>query len=249
VTSRAPVHFSDLKHMALSPAHYRARLDGEKRDTPAMMRGRLVHGLALGGGYQCAIYEGERRGKAWSEFKAAHPGVDIVTGEEYSEAERVATAVRQHPIAGPLLVGELETHVEWEMLGRKCSSRLDVLGDGFITDLKTSASSEPGRFSRGALRMCYHAQLAFYADAASFVGKPPREAFLVAVEPEPPYAVTVLRATPRALEEGRKLCRLWMERLLACEAANEWPEYVQAIVDLDIVEDADLIIDGEVIAA
>jgi hypothetical protein len=50
------------------------------------------------------------------------------------------------------------------------------------------------------------------------------------VEPVEPYVVTVLRAEEDVLELGRRCVRLWMEQLLTCEAANQWPGYTQGIV-------------------
>lgn len=57
----------------------------------------------------------------------------------------------------------------------------------------------------------------------------------------------MLRLTPRALEEGEKLNRSWIERLDGCELADEWPGYTQSILDLDVPDDASdaLLIDGE----
>lgn len=244
-----PLHFSDLKRMALSPAHYLAGL-GNDHDKPAMRFGRLVHTLVLGGP-AVAVYEGERRGNAWKAFRAENEGREIVTRSELDEATNVARAVLSSEVARPYLIGERERPVEWTTNGRRCATRgIDVLGSTFLADLKTTNCAEPGRFSRACLRMAYHGQLAWYQDAAASIGRHVDEAFIIGVETAPPYAVTVLRVTPRTLHEGRKLSRLWLERLLACEAANEWPGYVQSVVDLDVAEDdVGLIIDGEEIAA
>ena len=59
---------------------------------------------------------------------------------------------------------------------------------------------------------------------------------LLAVESTAPYVVTVFRVTERALEQGRRTYRLWFERLMACEEADEWPGYVQSVVPLDVPE-------------
>ncbi len=243
------VRFSHLKKMALSPAHYRASLE-EPKDTGPMAFGRLVHSMVLEGDF--VVYDGERRGNAWKDFAAEHAGKDIYTIKEADRAKRIAEAVRNHPLAGMLLVGDRELHVQWETMGRACSSRLDVIGTGwlgngrpFLSDLKTTVSSEPGKFSRDAIWRGYHAQAAWYQDAAAFIGRPVEDVFLTAVETEAPFAVTVLHLTPRLLEQGRKLCRLWLERLLACEAADEWPAYAQSIVDLDAAEDFALVIDED----
>ena len=60
-----------------------------------------------------------------------------------------------------------------------------------------------------------HAQLSFYRDALEHRGP----CYLIAVETVAPYAVTVMHLTERALLEGDKLNRMWLERLAQCEAA------------------------------
>lgn len=244
------VHFHDLKRIARSPAHYLAGLSIDDSAKPAYRFGRLGHKILLGGAF--VVYAGERRGNAWKDFQAQNEGADIFTAEEAVRANAVAEAVRAHPLAAPLLVGEHEKPVSWNMFGRKCATRgIDVINGSkrFLVDLKTASTTEPYTFMRAATRYGYHAQLAMYADAAASLGTPVDDAYLIAVETAPPYAVTVLHASPRILEEGTRLLRLWMERLLACESANEWPAYTQSIVEFDMDTDVTLIVDGEEIAA
>jgi hypothetical protein len=240
------LHFTTLKQMARSPAHLKAAVETGWQPTRAMNLGTLIHALVLGGDF--VVYEGSRRGKAWEAFEAEHGGSFIVTRKEYDEAQRAADAVREHPLAAPLLEGRKEWAWSTKMYGRKCAGRIDVAGRHTV-DLKSTNDAEPGRFSRACLRMGYAAQLAWYQDARIALGEDPGEAFIIGVESKAPFAVTVLRVTPRALLEGRKMTRLWLERLAACEAADEWPGYVQSVVDLDITEDAGLIIDGEEVEA
>ncbi len=248
-----PVHFTHLKQISLSPMHYRYSAD-QGFDKACYAAGRITHYLVLGGDY--VVYEGKRQGNAWKEFEAEHEatGKEIFTRSEVTKAEARAEAVLRHPIAGPLITEaeEKERHVLWtHETGRRCSSRLDALSGPkrYLLDLKVASSAEPGRFSRAAIRYAYHAQGAFYADAAKSIGYALNEVYLVTVETDPPHPVTVFRVTANALAEGRKLNRLWMERLLACEDSNEWPGYTQSIVDLDVEQDFDLIIEGEPVAA
>ena len=244
-----PVHFTTLKHIARSPAHYRAALLA-KKDTPAMKLGRLVHTVVLGGP-PSAVWDGERRGKAWLEFKAAHEGREIVTVGEVERATEIANAVGADPVARRYLAGQTERAVEWSMFGRRCATHgIDILGDrseDFIADLKTSTTTEPRTFARQCLRLGYHSQLATYLEAAASIGEPRRRAIIVGVEVTAPFAVTVFEVGPAALEEGRKLHRLWMERLIACEAADAWPAYAQDVLSLDdyLVSDPEIIIDGD----
>jgi len=238
-----PVRFSHLKRMAQSPAHYRESLTAD-RQTPAMRLGKLTHALVLGGPW--VLYEGERRGKAWDTFKTAQaPDAFIVTSTEMATAQRMAESVAMHPDAEFVLGGHHEVEATWELLGRRCLGHVDVVAGLHIAELKTGQTSQPDRFERHALRMGYHAQLAWYQDGLRLSGSARNDAYIVIVESYAPFVTTIFQVTPRALEEGRKLCWLWMERLLGCEAADEWPGYCQSILPLDVAEDVELIIDGE----
>ncbi|MEM9194841.1 MAG: PD-(D/E)XK nuclease-like domain-containing protein [Myxococcota bacterium] len=278
------LHFTRLKLMARSPAHYAAYQDLTE-PTAAMRLGTAVHALALGG--DLIRYDGERKGNAWQSFKALVDGADhyvfdaphrgnawkaakeeaagrvivtsadvelaehaaevqrrrraegrykaaIVTTAEYDQAQRCAEVVRADRIGAQLLQGDTEVPLRWSVLDRPCAGQLDVCGESGVTDLKTTTKSEPGWFERHALGMVYHAQLAWYAEGARQNQRPAEELHIVAVEIKPPFAVTGFRLTDRAVEEGEKMIRLWMERLAGCEAADEWPAYVQSIVPLDV---------------
>lgn len=231
------VRFSYLKLMSLSPAHYRAAV--EKR-TYEMERGDALHNLILGG-KEVVAYPGKvRRGKEYEAFVAENPNAIILTKSDWARAVGMADAITSHRLAVELLEGQHELEVDWNWLGRDCQSHIDNLGGGgeFITELKSTVSSNPDRFQWQSLRYQYNAQLAFYWEAVLQSGLAvPREAFVVAVESSAPYVVTVMRLTERALDHGRRSCRLWMERLLGCEAAGEWPGYVGNIVPLDVPED------------
>lgn len=236
---KAPVRFSQLKHIARSPAHYRAAL-GASFDSTALRTGRLVD-VGVLGGPEPIVYDGTRRGKAWEQFRADHDGAEIVTASELEAAIPIIEAVRAHDAAMRLLTsGAVKKRIHWDWLGRACSGEPDVAGK-VLVDLKTTRDAEPGRFTKQALWYSYHAQLAFYRLGMVCSGaEPPAQAFIVAVETAPPYPVTVLQLTERAIEQGERLCRVWMERLLACEESNQWPGYVQTVVDLDVPEDLEL---------
>lgn len=232
-----PVRFSNLKAMARSAAHYRHAVEVKREDARHLRLGRAMHCILLGG-RQVAIYPGAvRRGKEWDKFAAANQDCEIFLVSEFSVAEEMADAVRRTPDAMRLLDGVRERRIEWEWLGRRCAGTPDAHRE-VLTELKSTKCAEPGRFVRDGIWFGYHAQLAYYRLGlyASGTGAP-REQYCIAAESAPPYPVTVLRMTPRAMEQGEKLCRVWMERLLACEAVGEWPGYVQGIVDFDVPDD------------
>jgi hypothetical protein len=285
------VHFSRLKLMAMSPAHYRA---AAKRGTAAMGFGTVVHALVLGG--DAIVYDGERKGGAWSAFKALVGGAEytiydgarrgkaweesrdearanglaivtsedveraedarrrqaeriaakrytlpIVTAAEYERARECADAVLAHPIAADLFSGETEIPLRWTYLGRDCAGQLDAIKGAWLSELKTAACAEPSWFTRQFFRMAYHAQLAWYSEAARRNGYTISDRYVVAVETRRPYAITVGRVTERAIEEGERLIRTWMERLVVCEEADAWPAYSQSVIDIDVAQDVELI--------
>lgn len=239
-----PVRFSHLRHMAKSPAHYVQSLHDD-RQTPAMRLGKLHHAVMLGGDY--VVFEGERRGNKWKEFEAANSDKEIVTAKELDVAKAMQAAAMGHPEAEFLLGGHKEVELEWTIGGRRCLGHIDVVGGLHITELKSGQTSQPGRFEWHALRMHYHAQLAWYLDALAATGRPRRDAFVLIVEAWAPYVTTAFRVTERALEEGRKLYRVWFEQLRNCEDSGVWPGYCDAILPLDVPDDGEvkLTIDGE----
>jgi len=228
----APVRYSNLKLMALSPAHYHA---AAKKDTGAMQRGRALHSLVLGGARVIGYPGKTRYGKQWDAFKAANTDAEILTGKEFDKVRAMAESVLHHKIAMQVLEGQHEVEVDWTYLGRKCQSHVDSIApDGkWVAELKSTVSSEPGRFAWQSHKMAYGGQVAFYLDAVRAAGLgEPTDAYVVAVEAAEPFVVTVLHVEEDALELGRRCVRLWMEQLLNCEAANDWPGYAQGIVPL-----------------
>jgi hypothetical protein len=242
-----PLHFSRLKFMARSPLHYAA---ASYEETAAMERGSATHSLVLGGqavvewsklsdnGNPCP-----RRGKEFDKFVADNPGALILTAKDFALSNAMALAVLANPLARRVLEGRKELELAWRFGDRECAGRLDVLGDSFVTELKCTVSADPNKLTWQSLRMGWFAQLPWYMDGAMAAGAgAPEVAYIVAVEQAAPHAVTVLRLTNRALEQGRRTYRGWIERLLSCEATNEFPPYAQSIVELD-VPDNDVALD------
>jgi hypothetical protein len=208
-----------------------------------MRFGSLVDAIAFGK-TRVAVWDGQRRGKAWESFAADNADRLVVTDTEFARASACAMALRAHPQACELLDAERQRPIAWKWMGRDCGSTLDVINPGrWIADLKTARTTQPMRFRRACLSMGYHAQQRFYGMAAEYAGLGRHEHYIVGIESAPPWAITIFRLVPRALLEGEKLCRSWFEQLLTCEASNEWPAYSQSIIDLDTDEDSELIFD------
>ena len=238
------VRFSRLKLMARSPAHFFAHPQGV---SSSMDKGSAVHSAVLGGKRVC-FYDKQtesgasapRRGKDWEAFQSANADALILSRSQYDEVSRIVESVRAHKDAMFLLAENQEQTLMFEMMGLECRTTPDARRAGLVSELKTCRSSDPRRFQWDSIRAHYHAQVAFHAEGARRVKleQSTPDGYIVAVETSAPYPVTVFKLTPRALEQGLKSIRLWMEQLKGCLASNQWPAYAQSYVDLD-VPDAD----------
>jgi hypothetical protein len=250
----APLRFSQLKRISESAAHFKYHLDAPEpeRKKLSFEKGTALHSYLIGDENSVISYPGRRAGKAWGAFEEEHAGKSILIASEARDVIGMRDAIRRHPRAMALLDGEREETLYWNIGGRACRGTPDVRTDRRVVELKSGRSVRPDRFVRDGLRYAYHGALAWYLDGVALSGLgTPEEAWIVAVESSPPYPVTVFRLTDRAIDQGRRLCRLWFERLRVCELSDEWPEYVEGDVDFDVPDDDDftLLIGGEEVAA
>lgn len=250
-TEENPLRFSRLKLMAQSPMHY---AHARQSDTDSIAKGSAVHKILLGGGrvtYYPKLTEAgasaPRRGKDWDQFAADNADALIVSRDQYATAMRMVEALRENADAMTLLTGIAEKTILFPFLGLPCRTTPDVRGAGFYTELKTTVSARPGKFMWQAMKMGYHAQMAFHrlgiqrAKLAVNAG----DGYIVAVENGGVPAVTIFKVTPKAIEQGEKSIRLWCESLKNSLHSNQWPAYSQSVVDLDMPEDDGLLFPGE----
>jgi hypothetical protein len=233
--SANPVRFHNLMQFGRSAAHGKWSLDGGEQDeTTPMESGSALHGCLLKG-ERVLCFDTPRRGKAFDQFASENAGAHILTPAVYDKTMRMIEAVHAHPRAMEMLEGIREETLLFKFLGRECRSTPDVRKPERVVELKSARSSEPNEFQREVLRRHYHGQMAFQMEAvvASGLGLP-ADAFIVAVESTEPHPVTVFHLSPRMLDYGARLVRLWMERLKACEAAGVFPAYCEAIVEIDV---------------
>lgn len=235
-----PIRFSDLKRMGQSPAHYAYAASESTRSTEV---GSAADILVLGG--TVLAYPGAtRRGKEWEAWRDAQdPAALIVTKSELADAQGIAKAVHNHPEAMRLLDGVLRETMTWTLNGRACRGTPDARGANHLADLKTSETSDPRRFPWKVRDWSYHGQMAWYQDGAEAAGySRPESVYLIAVEQKPPHVVTLFRLSENVLDLGRRLCSLWFNQLMACEASGQFPGYSQSVVELDLPEADDYVL-------
>lgn len=229
------LHFSTLKHIDRSPAHFNAAVLGGREDTPAMMIGRAVHSLVLGGPAPVLWTGGRRYGRDWDAFRDEHSGADILNASEWERAANCAAAVLRNSDAARLLAraSDHELPVRWRRGGYECAGRIDACGDGVVLDLKTCQDARVGSFCRDVRRNHYDAQLEWYAAGLAASGHSTvTEHYLIAAESVHPHVVQVYTVTADRIELARRVVQSWLERLSVCAESGVWPGYSQTILEI-----------------
>jgi hypothetical protein len=235
-----PVYFSDLKHMAASPAHYQYAVEHRSEPTRAMVVGSVTDAIVFGAAGKVHVYKGRRTGGDWVSFREACPAGSIICSEaEYADAKGAADAVLADHIARAMIVGShvrYQVPAQWRAYELECATRgFDVLceRDGYILDLKATTDSSPEALQRHVLRMFWHCQGHWYLEGARAQGMDVTRFYLCCVESTPPHPVTVVDLSPAYLRLAEKTLVRWTERLRGCIEANAWPGYVQTVTELE----------------
>lgn len=246
------LRFHHLKTIGTkSPEHLRALIDREMAGvvddvSPSIELGDAVHSMAFETKVVTCYPGPTRRGKEWEAFRAQHAKALILAKNDYERARRMAEALTKHKDAVMALTGKREETLRWSQMGVKCRATPDVRGQSHLTELKTCRDAKPEKFQRQGTWYGYHAQLAWQETGVICNKLPkPSDCYIVAIESEEPYPVTVLRLTERALEQGHRMCSLWFERYMTCLESDSWPPYVQSIVPFDVPDDDELIFGDE----
>lgn len=233
------VNWSSLKHMRRSPLHFKAALEADRRDTPALRLGRAVHTAVFEPERlmrATAVWEGgDRRGKDWDRFKVLHAHQEILKVEEAERVIEIRDAVRSAPSVMPYLAtGDPEHTILWrdQRSQVQCKGRLDWASDACVLDLKTARNAtDPRAFALDAFKLGYFHQLAFYqrglATIRGMAEGPP--ALVVAVEPEPPHDVVLYRLSEDALHFVNQHIDELLAKVVNCRETNTWPGFCREL--------------------
>ncbi len=230
-----PVRFSHLRAYGRSAMHGAfARTRPELPPTDAMQLGSAVDALVFGHKTVIAWEGAVRRGKEWDAFKVQHEDKIIVPLKGFYAARNMADAIHDCRVAEPFLKGAYQKTTLFRWNGLDCRATPDVIGDGFLTELKTSMCSDPNRFPWHARSMAYHAQMRMQNLAIKDVAA---ACMIVCIESKEPYPVQVFQLTDKALQEGEKCLIAWSERLKIAEQSASYPPYTTCVMPLDVPDD------------
>ena len=240
------------------PAKFKAAMTAREERRSVFDFGKVFHTRLLGDGDEFEVVQ------ALTKQKKAYPARDYTTksaqdhrdaiyeagkvpilAHELEHVEAMVAAVKAHPVAAALFAkGRPEVSLFWvdEATGVKCRARLDWLPEKvagrrlIVPDLKSAASSEPGKFSKAAADYGYHQQQDHYLDGIRATGLDDDPAFLfVVAEKDPPHVVTVgqfaqpddLRLATAMNDRARRVFR-------ECAENDHWPGYVEGIASLEL---------------
>lgn len=204
--------------------------------------GHVVHALVLGKGSDITVVKADSwRTKAAQEARneAREAGRVPVLREMFQNAQRVAGAVWEHPLASILLeqgTPELSIYAHDPETGERLRCRPDWYRGTAIVDLKTTKDAAPQRFRKSVAEYGYFQQAAFYIDVAALAGIEVENFYFVAVETTAPYLMSVTQIDERDIELGRRLNRAAINLFARCRATKTWPALPVEIPHLGLTD-------------
>jgi hypothetical protein len=251
---------SDLKVIKRSPAHFIARRNQQlakvEKDTPATIAGKALHCAILEPhlfSQNYGVLPGDAPAKPnsrqinaknpsietinainwWRAWEESHPGMTIITLDQYDEFMRTAESVRsQSTIRGYLEAeGDQETSVFAvdPETGVPVKCRTDIrrmIGSSRIClDLKSTDDARPETFNRIAWNFGYFQGAAFYTDVQEWAGEPIDLFLIIAFEREAPYGCKLYELNADDVQRGRDQYRSALDLYAHCHKHNDWPCY------------------------
>lgn len=232
---------SDLWVINKSPLHFKSHMEGEKKQTKALVFGAAAHKWLLD---QATFFDEfavqpvvDRRTKfgreTWAEFEAKceESGLGIVANDDFHIIQDMTKAIKENPLAWQLLQGEHEQEFYWidDLTGEPCKCKVDCLitynGKPYIVDYKTTDSCEDGHFERSARKYGYQFQAGMYCEGL-FQNTLEEHGFaFVAQEKTEPYAVRVYICDNEWIKTGYNKFRELIGIYHACKVTGEWYGY------------------------
>jgi len=219
----------DSEALAFGRLVHTVILEPHKLDTYAVLNPAVI-GVKVDG----TPAENPTATRAWKDavFKAERDGLTVIGPATLAKAQAMVAAVRNHPEAARLLAAatghEVSAYADHPS-GARVRARFDLIGPGFIGDIKTCRDADPENFGRIVHGLMYHVSAANYTDIARANGLDVDRFDLICVEKEPTpggdYRVSVLELHEDAIGRGRELMAEACTRWLALGKRIDLPGY------------------------
>lgn len=220
------------------PAQFKYDRDHPQAPKREFDLGNAVHAEVLGEGHDIVEvdFPNYLKGDARAVRDAAYAAGKVpLLPKEKQQVDDMAAAIRQHPLAGPLLApgsGVAERSLYWTdpATGVRCRVRPDWLkqlpGMTLAVDLKTTKDANPEAVSRAIRDYSYHQQDAFYTDGIWAALQPEDVRFIFVFQSKTaPYLVTVRELADQDRDIGRARNERALRIYADCTANDEWPDW------------------------
>lgn len=219
-----PLSYSSLKEFAKSPRHYVDYLRKEKKPTPAMAFGSLVHCLLLQPNefekqffLMPSIDRRTKEGKAaYEDCMKASEGKELVTEDQYNEADNLVNKVISESHIANAIQGCNKFEKEWrtDINGLPFRGFFDGEADDYILEIKTTTDASPKTIINDFYNRQYHIQAGLYTHISS---KPIK--YLI-IETASPYNVMLADVDTAFTDFGLKQAVEQIERFKTCMENN-----------------------------
>lgn len=209
-----PLSFSSLTAFAQSPRAFIYYKTRQRVTTPAMRMGTLAHRYILEPDEftsTCVVYDGQRRGKDWTQFAENHAEKDILTTSEMAVLRGMLRSIQSHfPALAKLSeCSQREIPLTWSKNGLDHRGIIDAFGAGICLDLKMTVDVSERALTRVIYDRRYYMQCAMYAEALKSHGYQVDQSYILAVQSAAPHHVSLCRIPDHYLARGHdEWCRL-----------------------------------------
>lgn len=228
---------------ARTPAHFRYELTQPRKDTPSLRIGNYldcaIHGTAEDVARRFVVWEAERRGNAWKDFKAAHPGKEILNAKEADTAADCALALARHEDTQRIIAAcqkQICVIAEHPVHGIRLKALLDLKPDRsrcsdqlwpYIFDVKTSEDASPEGFSDWCYTWGYDIQAYSYIKVCEYVGEMIQAFGFIVVETNPPHAIKIhfINRGSAVYNNAEAKFEEWLPKFEKCRKENSFPGY------------------------
>ncbi|WP_412078984.1 PD-(D/E)XK nuclease-like domain-containing protein [Streptomyces xanthophaeus] len=215
------------------PALYRWEQDHPQPAKKTFDFGHAAHKEVLGEGPELVVVKGDLWNTAKIKARVAEiraAGGIPLKQAEFDQVQAMATAIRQHPVAGPLFApgsGMAEESIFWQdpATGVWLRCRPDWRRPGVIVDYKTTTDAAPSAVAKTVDTYGYHQQDPFYVEGAQAVDLGDHRFVFVFQAKSPPYPVTVVELDDEARRIGAAKNRRAIEIYAECRSTGRWPDW------------------------
>jgi hypothetical protein len=230
-SSATGVRASDLKKMAISPAHFK---HSEEKDSASFFDGRLIHTILLEPEELEKRYISEKVDRRTKEGKERYNeilknGLEIIDNETVDYFKQIPYWLSKNEDAKKYVFdkrfdNECSFYVEKDIttgLPLKCRfDRVDTKNNEAV-EIKTVASIDA--FDRDVGKFMYHLQQAFYEDVYFYAtGNKLKKFVFIAIEKKKPFTSKVFILHPDSVKHGRIKYRKALQQYKDCLISGDW---------------------------